>query len=342
MPGWNLKEGKCTASGVSEDEYWTYLNYVLSDACKKTNTYKFGLIKSICDQIYTLEYEENGYFLSYRNLFAKFAENYWNLVSRYQLKQMLYNGSSEFSKIEQIIYDITRTYNIEEQIPFQSLSEKDLIRVVKSVTSNCKRYVIGALYNDFEGKLYSFDLKGNGIVLHRDAYSFICKFKREIERLNYYSWARFLERANDDDKVIRLLDKLDLSTPRRNDLSLYRRILYEEFSEDHCFYCGNKLSSDIHVDHFIPWVFVKSDNLWNFVLTCPKCNIQKKDALVGKSFITMLEDRNRQLLSISPSLEDSKLVIDEFRGYDDQLLGKMWSYAQRSGLRVREDLFLCN
>ena len=65
----------------------------------KTNTYKFGLIKSICDQIYDLYEQGTGYFLSYGKLFSKFAENYWNLVNKYHLKQMSYNGKSEYSKI---------------------------------------------------------------------------------------------------------------------------------------------------------------------------------------------------------------------------------------------------
>ncbi len=45
MPGWNLKSGVLVEEKVSEDELWSLFNYVFSDACKKTNTYKFGLIK---------------------------------------------------------------------------------------------------------------------------------------------------------------------------------------------------------------------------------------------------------------------------------------------------------
>ena len=165
------------------------------------------------------------------------------------------------------------------------------------------------------------------------------KYKVEIEKLNYYSWAKFLEKANSDEQVVRLLEKLELSTPRRNDLSIYRKILFEEFNEERCFYCGKAFNGDIHVDHFIPWSFVKSDNLWNFVLTCPKCNIKKKDSLVGKHLLSRLEDRNLHMLSECPRIEDCQFVIDEFHGYYDDLLSKMWEYAKRSGIKVREDLF---
>ena len=95
MPGWNLKAGILAEEKVSEDEYWSLFNFVFSDACRKTNTYKFGLIKSICDQVYDFLEQGTGYFLSYRKLFSKFAENYWNLVNKYHLKQMSDNGKSE-------------------------------------------------------------------------------------------------------------------------------------------------------------------------------------------------------------------------------------------------------
>ncbi len=141
------------------------------------------------------------------------------------------------------------------------------------------------LYDDFEGKLYAFSLSGNGIFLSVDSYRFISKYKLEIEKLNYYAWARFLEKVNDDAALIRVLEKLDMATPKRKDLSMYKNILFNEFQEDRCFYCGKKLDKNVHVDHFIPWMFVKNDNLWNFVLACPKCNLRKSGNLVSKDYI---------------------------------------------------------
>ena len=77
MQGWKLREGVLVQDKVSEDEFWSLFNYVFSDACHKTITYKFGLIKSICDQIYDW-YEEQGIFLSHERIF----------LNKYHLKQM--------------------------------------------------------------------------------------------------------------------------------------------------------------------------------------------------------------------------------------------------------------
>ncbi|WP_306453832.1 HNH endonuclease domain-containing protein [Bacillus sp. 7884-1] len=32
---------------------------------------------------------------------------------------------------------------------------------------------------------------------------------------------------------------------------------------------------ETHVDHFIPWSFVQADQLWNLVLSCNSCKVQK-------------------------------------------------------------------
>ena len=335
MSGWNLKEGILVEEKVSEDEYWSLFNFVFSDACRKTNTYKFGLIKSICDQVYDLCEQGVGYFLSYSKLFSKFAENYWNLVNRYHLKQMSYNGKSEYSKIERILMEAVKTYEIPENVIFLSIEKRERNKITSVVTTECKKCVIGALYNDFEGKLYAFDLKGDGIYLSRKAYHFISKYKMEIEKLNYYSWARFLEKVNDDNALIRVLEKLDLATPQRKDLTMYRDILYKEFQEDRCFYCGKRLDKNIHVDHFIPWAFVKNDNLWNFVLACPRYNIRKSNKLPATDYLIKIESRNDKIVQLSSahSVDNIEILEREFSGYDDGLLRRMWGYAKMSGIK---------
>lgn len=56
---------------VGEDEYWQLFNYFFSESCMKLTAYKFGLVKSICDQIYILlvSDELDNYYLSYEKLF---------------------------------------------------------------------------------------------------------------------------------------------------------------------------------------------------------------------------------------------------------------------------------
>lgn len=188
--------------------------------------------------------------------------------------------------------------------------------------------MVGALYQDTEGLLYSFDLKKGGLYISSAAYEFMLKYKEQLEKLNYYSWAKFLEQINDGNVLIGLLDKLELSTPQRTNLSVYREILKKEFEENTCFYCGSKLTKAIHVDHFIPWSYVKDDKMWNFVLSCSRCNEKKNNKIPAEKFLLKIEKRNKKAAQIH-----NDLVYEDFKEYDDSRMKRLWKYAQLSGMK---------
>lgn len=151
----------------------------------------------------------------------------------------------------------------------------------------------------------------------------MCKHKVVIEKLNYYEWAHFLERINEETVAVKLLDKIDESA-KRNNLAMYRQILYEEFESKTCFYCGKTLSHDkIDVDHFIPWSFIKNDNLWNLVLACPTCNRKKNDKLPAVYFLTKLVQRNQHIL-----IEAHR---PEMKNYQDRMVSYVYNWAKING-----------
>lgn len=328
MAGWNLKSGSIKEYNLSEERIWSLFNYVFSDSCRKRNTYKFGLIKALVDNAFNGEATSEGIYYSYEQLFGRFAENYWNLVAKYDIRQMRKDGRSELSKIERIIKSSIENNIVLESLEFESIDEVEKRAIIKEVVRECKKCVVGALYEDFEGVIYSFDLKDDGLVLNPAIHDFFLKYKSEIERLNYYSWAKFLEQVNSDDALIRVIDKLELSTPRRRDLFVYREILYKEFEEKTCFYCGRKLNRKMHVDHFVPWSFVKDDKIWNFVLSCSSCNESKKNRVPSVDYVYKIEDRNKKLITLT----DDIIQID-FETYSKERFEKICKYAKLAGLK---------
>lgn len=321
MAGWDLKNGSITEYCVSEDRIWSLFNYVFSDSSRKRNTYKFGLIKSLLDNVFNGKNTDFGVKYTFEELFSRFAENYWNLVIKYDLRQMRKDGKSIYSKIETILMSAITDNPTLALLEFETIDVNTKASIIRKVTSECKKCVVGALYEDFDGIIYSFDLKEDGITLNYCVYEFMLKYKAELERLNYYSWARFLEQINDDNVLVKVIDKLELSTPRRENLSVYREILRREFEEDTCFYCGRKLQKNMHVDHFIPWSFIKDDKIWNFVLSCPTCNVKKNNRVPNKEFLIKIENRNKKIQLIQDTV-----IQTEFVGYTDDLLNRMWSY----------------
>lgn len=328
MAGWNLKNGTITDFNPDEQKIWSLFNYVFSDSCSKRNTYKFGFIKSLLDNTFNVQEVSEGCFLTYSQIFSKFTENYWNLVVKYNLRQMRADKNNSISKIEQILQEVIKNEYVLTSLDFDALNETTRSYLIKKVISECKKYVIGALYSDFEGVIYSFDLKSNGIILNKSICDFMLKYKSELERLNYYAWAKFLENVNTDNALVRVLDKLDSATPRRRDLTLYREILRKEFEENTCFYCRKKLGNNIHVDHFIPWSFVKDDKLWNFVLACPTCNTKKNNRLPTLESLERIQIRNQSIIH-----SGQVIVQNDFEFYSENLIEKMWHYAKLSGLK---------
>ncbi|NAZ53260.1 HNH endonuclease [Vibrio toranzoniae] len=63
-----------------------------------------------------------------------------------------------------------------------------------------------------------------------------------------------------------------------------------------CFYCGEVMGADIHVDHVLPRQVINHDEVWNLVLAHSDCNLLKSDRLVGDHFIIKLIARNENIM----------------------------------------------
>lgn len=327
--GWKLKQGTYCIDKITEDEIWQRMNFFYSEGSRKRNSYKFGIIKAVLDSVFSISYLSTGYYLSYEKLFERFTHNYWNLVAKYGLRQMRKDGRSELSKIEKIILTYKEEHPDCEKLLFEDICQENRKKIVESVQAECKKYVLGALFEDFGGYIYSFDLNGSGLYINPAYYDFFVKYKLEIEKINYYEWAKFLETVNDDNVLNRVIDKLELATPKRENLSVYRYVLEVEFEQNNCFYCGKRLGESVHVDHFVPWSFVKYDMAWNFVLACPTCNIKKSNKLPSIEYLMALKTRNERVKGNISNL----VVVEQFADYSDSQLERMWQYAKISGLR---------
>lgn len=315
--GCNLTEGIFKDRDISNDEMWAIFNHVFSNQTKNTASYKFGFFKSLLDSLYNVDAELS---LSFDTIFSKFTEIYWNIVLKHKLRQIDGRG---ISAIESILETAAKEWCGDTHIIFEKLPATAQLSIVKRVKAKCRRYVVGAFFVDTSSLLYSFSLKTETLKFNPQLYSFICRHKVTLEKLNYYEWAKFLERVNDNAETSLLLLKIDEST-KRNNLDYYRQILFKEFEDHTCFYCGRKLNnSGIHVDHFIPWSFIKDDNLWNFVLSCPKCNTSKNDRLASQHYLETLIERNSRISIPMCSIE--------MKNYSEAKLASIYHWAIDNG-----------
>lgn len=320
MAGFDLKEGNYVDREVSEDEFWSAFSCIFSSRSRNDSSYKFGFLKAIIDNLYNVD---TNLKLTFDQLFSKFAEIYWNLILKYDLRQKAPTNDNRKSFIEQILLGARDKYGIVEVIPYESLSAQMMLDISHQVKMKCKTYVVGALFEDAKRLFYSFSKRDEWIQINPRMYEFICKHKVVIEKMNYYEWARFLEKVNEDKAADHILTKIDESS-KRNNLSYYRQILFDEFENKNCFYCGKKLNPNkIDVDHFVPWSFIKDDNLWNLVLTCPSCNRSKNDRLPETRYLELLVHRNNEM--------QIHVEHKDMANYQQRMLRYVYGIAQING-----------
>ena len=202
MAGFDLKEGMYEDREVSEDELWSAIACVFTSKSKNDASYKFGFLKSILDN---LKYVDNDLILTFDQLFTRFAELYWNLILKYNLRQKAITKDNRKSVIERVLLDAKDKYVTDEVRSFASYPQNVRSDVSHQVKMKCKIYVVGALFEDTHRLFYSFSKKGEWIKINPRMYGFICERREDIEKLNDYEWAHFLGKINTEYSTNKIL-----------------------------------------------------------------------------------------------------------------------------------------
>ena len=78
-----------------------------------------------------------------------------------------------------------------------------------------------------------------------------------------------------------------------------------------CFYCGQRMDSTVHVDHFIPYALYPANQAHNLVLAHAGCNGNKSDLLADIPHLERWVERNqRQGIELGAALEAQAIVAD--------------------------------
>lgn len=267
--------------------------HFLNSLSKKTATYKYAFFKAILDNLFNVNERLE---LSFNYLSNSFSKMYWNLIAKYKLPQ--YQNGKKNSLIEKAIYEIISENHLLDEIDFDSLNEETQKRYLSATKGVISINVVGALYSDLNCNIYGFDKSKKIIWFNKESYEFLTKYKTALEKLNYYAWIMWIENnlniANKE--ASNLAIKLDNST-RRESLEMFKNSLFKSGDELKCFYCGKSLSlKGCHMDHFIPWSFVKDDQIWNLVFSCSRCNESKNNRIPSVEDLNKLIKRNKNVL----------------------------------------------
>lgn len=317
--GWKLKEGTAVYGTVSEDELWTVTMKALSSQTMKTTSYKYALLRAVLENLYKVNGELE---LSFGQLAESFAKLYWNLVIR--------NGYSQGhqTQIEKDLKDLQVKFTIPVGASFDALQEKHQLAVIQRLENNIlKKYVVGALYADTDGLLYGFSKKDRNLILTPSSYEFLLKYQTAIFKLTNYELAKFLQKKNPDLTQGILLDEIENITQRES-LKQFQQLIVAH-SGSHCFYTDKPLvqaKRTIAVDHFVPWSFVHSDELWNFVLTSTQLNSRKGSKLPAEPYLEKLHERNQFFK------QNGDVYVKQYmENYSFQQFVNLYEYAELNG-----------
>lgn len=321
---WDLKIGEIQEKYVTEDVVWQAINQFYYRSYT-TMSYKYGFFKALLENLYNVNEKLE---LKYDCLFSSFAKIYWNLVVHHQLWQS--NSKNQQSSIQKILNDYCESQSIPHEWTFDQLPATLQLDIISNVKKAGKRYVIGAFYGDTNSFFYEFNLKEEYLRLNKPVYQFLQKHHRVLMTLTNYHLTKFLEKHNEVPNVEYLLTKVEVVS-QRGSLKEFYTIL-KKYEQNRCFYCGGKLSNEqrkTHVDHFIPWSYVQSDNLWNLVLACSTCNSKKSDKIAEEEFLKQIIDRNDNLIS---TIHEEK---DYFYSYNEKKLLALYQYSTLNGYEER-------
>ena len=220
MQGYKLNEGQYKKDRITANEMWDSFNWLFSSCSKNDTSYKFLFLKSIIDCI---DKKDSRGRISFDVLFDDFTRLAWNLVLKYDISQKAEASDGRRTALENVLKDFCREY-----VPFNELFDQGRKKICHKVKMECSKYVVGALYGDTDGLLYSFSKKEEWIELNPMMEKFIKDNKGLIEDLNYYKWAKFYERVNGME-TIKELEKAYKNSMSRENETIYRSILAFEF-----------------------------------------------------------------------------------------------------------------
>lgn len=314
-----LKVGELRADELTDEEIWRTFTIVLSSKSVKSSTYKYALMKALIENLYQVNEDLE---LTYNQLAYTFTKVYWNLIVQHNL---IYQNRGKTARVVTIMKEEQMRHSIPAQMIFDKLPDSLQVTLINKVKTTMKENVFGALYGDTGAAFYAFNHRTERLRLSPAVHVFMMNYQRLIVQLTNYHMAAMIEKLNEVPHINHLLEKVE-SIAKRGSLKPYEKILLSHF-EAKCFYCGKKLTGqkrETHVDHFIPWSFVQSDQIWNLVLACKTCNTSKSDKLPKRDYLTTIVSRN-EVLATDP------LLGEQMSNYNEKKLVRVYNYSIKNG-----------
>jgi hypothetical protein len=201
-------------------------------------------------------------------------------------------------------------------------------RLAKPGADCCLKEVVPRLHNvRSDPPAIFYKEHDQEITLETEALRFLQNHHETLRLLAIGRWVKFTESVSVSP---RLWEKIE-GRSKRGGLSKHRKALVAEGYADRCFYCETPLNDEWEVDHFLPWVFVLEDKLWNLVPCCKNCNSSKSDK-IPISWLEKIQSRNSMLIETVGKDRKERRELSGFREWQPQHLAEHIAVLCRASL----------
>ena len=252
-----------------------------------SSTYKYALLISLADLSIEHGKDDNSELeLTNRQIAERFIELYWQQSTPYRTSEANENGILFQNNGTQaaIIKGINDFRQQNQSKTTQSARHSTEYRkLVTAVAATVAKQPINFLQNIGGGALpFLYKRNTNSIILKSGVAYCFRRFQPLIQQLARSRWIDFIKKNIKNAPILGEKDDLNsfLFEASRKTLGLVCKDL-KKLCGSKCFYC-DKLTTELEVDHFIPFSLYPRDLMHNFVLACPTCNRSKSDTLVAK------------------------------------------------------------
>ena len=276
---------RCEANGQEASRNLNAWSNVLRSS--KTSTLKFAVARAILDEVRGVA-SEGEVLIPRRQLALRLVSYYWYQVRKFRLRQ----AAAEIQEPNVV----RRLRAMPDAIDTKwNPLRPEIEEVAKFVAEEGFREVIPRFHTGLENRIFE-TRSGGSILVTTEQRGFIDAFEPLIMRSVLGGWAAQVEQYN---LTPRVLAKVSFHGHRRTSVSKWARPLRE--IDDTCFYCRKASPASPHVDHVIPWSFLFEDPLWNLVLACDQCNVNKRDRIPAPQFMRRLCERNDVMAAMGDS-----------------------------------------
>ena len=203
----------------------------------------------------------------------------------------------------QLLYDLKRGITDDKKI--NSISE--LIKKIRITLVKQPMYYIGSALNR-RGQIYTYnyDAKRSGninklnlewIINAMGTFSISIDMYHVMQVVGsfvtgthsiIFRWAEFTSELANDVKI----KTSDIITLLKSDFNereiIQAKNYYSNILKDrtlHCVWSGKKIVNDLHIDHMIPFVALRNNDLWNLLPSKSDINIKKRDKVPSCEFL---------------------------------------------------------